>query len=111
MTASIKRIFHFHFPGNQAKGTFIEATVVSQTNPPRALAYSGADLWGDSGKVFSTTYYILDKRNSTYAVSGNQVVTTGSRIYKPDIVQWNDTIEKKKGHPYFLYYRGAIRFA
>ena len=86
----------FSLSGNQAKGTFIEATVVSQTNPPRALAYSGADLWGDSGKVFSATYYILDKRNSTYAVSGNQVVTTGSRIYKPDIVQWNDTIEKKK---------------
>ena len=75
-------------------GTWVEAQVDSLKNPPRAQAVSGIDIWADSGKTISASLYILDKRTLAY-MSTIHRTTQITRSYAPDIVLWNDTIEKK----------------
>jgi subtilisin family serine protease len=91
------KMSHISFQLNRGgiMGTWVEAQVDSLKNPPRAQAVSGIDVWADTGKTMSASLYILDKRTLAYKSSNIQLTTQISNSYAPDLVIWNDTVEKK----------------
>jgi len=49
------------------------------------------DIWGESGKAFSDTVYIIDKGNLSYKKSGNAISTsTLANQYLLDTLRWPD---------------------
>jgi len=89
--AALHTHISFAVSGNTAKNTWVAPQVDSLYNPPRAQAWSGADIWGDSGKTISAHYYILDLRTNTYKSSSHAVTTASTGSYAADAVVWTDT--------------------
>jgi Subtilase family. len=75
----------FSLASGEKKSAWIEAQIDSLQNPPRAMAYSGADLWGDSNKAVSASLYILNKNSMKYKLS-NTITTQNKGPFFPDVL-------------------------
>jgi len=86
---------HISFPlgARGSRGTWIEPVDNSQ--------YSYIDMWGDSGKVFFDTIYVLDVSNSSFKKSGVSFSTINNITYNPGILLWPNT---KTGPDTLLFY-------
>ena len=87
----------------QKINTWMEAVVDSLQNPPRAQAVSGADIWGDSNKVFSANLYILDGKSMKYKLS-NTISTQEKGPFIPDTIKGNATDSVVKQGDTLIFY-------
>jgi subtilisin family serine protease len=93
----------FALAGGEKKSAWVEAEIDSLKNPPRAMAYSGADLWGDSNKAVSASLYILNKNSLKYKLS-NTVTTQNKGPFFPDVIIGTATDSVlKKGDTLSIY--------
>ena len=82
--------FGLSLAAGQKISTWMEAVVDSLQNPPRAQTVSGADIWGDSNKVFSANLYILDGKSMKYKLS-NTISTSDKGPFLPDTIKGGAT--------------------
>ena len=80
----------FSLVSGEKKGTWMEPEIDSLQNPPRAQAFSGADLWGDSNRVISANLFILNQNSMKYKLS-NTITTQVSGSYLPDTIKGTAT--------------------
>ncbi len=89
---SLKEHVGFSLNAKESKGTWVEAGQ-SQVSATQTTGFSVIDIWGESGKPFSDTVYIIDKRNMSYKKSGN-ALSTADRVYQYliDTLRWPDSV-------------------
>ena len=75
----------FQVGQNQSAGTWMDADTAA------GRRYSGIEMWGEAGKTFTDTFYLLDTMTMTYRKSPVQFSTTATRLYNPDTVFWTDS--------------------
>jgi minor extracellular serine protease Vpr len=83
----------FQLSSGEAKGSWVVPVIDSLQNPPRAVSFSGVDMWGESGKIMSVGLNVLDDRTNTFKTSGISLTTQQSHYYR-DTLTWQDSITK-----------------
>jgi minor extracellular serine protease Vpr len=56
--------------------------------------YFGAQFWGEPGKQFSGTFYVMDRRTFSYVKSSSQFSTLRPKSSKTDTILWYDSLSK-----------------
>jgi minor extracellular serine protease Vpr len=71
----------FSLSYGETKSTWLTMEIDSFKDPPRAQAYSAADIWGEPGKGFSVALNVLDDRTNTYMTSNVSLTTQHTQLH------------------------------
>ncbi|MBN1758258.1 MAG: S8 family serine peptidase, partial [Chitinispirillaceae bacterium] len=85
------RYSHISFslaPGATGK-TWAMPMVDSSSSP--ASSFLGADFWGESGKTFTGSFLVMDRRTLVYQESIDTFTTSRTRVYAIDTIPWTGT--------------------
>ncbi|MCX7726752.1 MAG: S8 family peptidase, partial [Chitinispirillaceae bacterium] len=54
------------------------------------IFYSGADFWGEAGKLFSGKFLLVNRKTLEYIEIGKSFTTSTTRVYKEEPILWQD---------------------
>jgi subtilisin family serine protease len=82
----------FSLGARESKGTWVEPAV-TQNAAQQSNGFCLIDLWGEVGKAFIDTVYILDRSDMTYQKSGNALSTSTLPFqYVRDTLRWPNSL-------------------